>query len=184
MYHSVVSRTGTRFKGRDKKVTVTEADHFWLNGVPVRRVLRKNGKDLTPEERAKEDERLEKQTQKARERREAKDDARVRRAIPRATKRSLCRGFLSSVHSAIPGAIELDGADRLSLSTTLATHTRRPGIAQKTSIRDMAGTAWVDEQDKVLVRVEGHFVRAVQDRRRTCGGHQAGHAFHVSIRPR
>jgi hypothetical protein len=35
------------------------------------------------------------------------------------------------------------------------THSRAEDV-----IRDMAGTAWVDEQDHVLSRVEGHFVNS------------------------
>ncbi len=37
-------------------------------------------------------------------------------------------------------------------------------------IRDMAGTAWVDEQDRVLTRVEGHFVNTFKIGSRTGRG--------------
>ena len=47
IYHSLETQYEQQSGGREK-VTTSEAEHFWLNGVPVRRLLRKNGKDLYP----------------------------------------------------------------------------------------------------------------------------------------
>ena len=45
----------------------------WINGVPVRRLLKKDGKDLSPDELKKENERIDKEAAKARERRDKAD---------------------------------------------------------------------------------------------------------------
>ena len=33
-------------------------------------------------------------------------------------------------------------------------------------MRDLVGTAWVDEEDKMIVKLEGHFRECLQDWRR------------------
>lgn len=48
--------------GNVKKETVTVQQQFYVNGVPIERTLSKNGKDLTPDQARKEDERVMKET--------------------------------------------------------------------------------------------------------------------------
>lgn len=158
VYHSVSREQELGSKGEIKKVTVTEADHFWLNGVPVNRVLRKNGRDLTPEERAKEDERLEKQTQKARERREA-NDVRGTESDPQGHEEVTVSRLLTLGAFSNPRRIELEGRPTIVVDYTGDPHAKTRNRAED-AIRNLAGTAWVDEDDKVLVRVEGHFASA------------------------
>src|SRR5450631_1743946 len=74
IYHSVRTEREFDSHGQVKKTTITELDHFWLNGVPVRRVVKKDGKALSPEELAKENERIDKISANAREKRDKADD--------------------------------------------------------------------------------------------------------------
>ena len=73
LYHSVRTEQEMDGHGQVKKTTVTEADHFWVNDVPVHRVTRRDGKDLSPAEIAKENERIDKESAKQHERREQAD---------------------------------------------------------------------------------------------------------------
>lgn len=54
----------TDSKGKVKKSESEVKDQFFVNGIAIDRTLSKNGKDLTPEQTAKEDERVMKQTVK------------------------------------------------------------------------------------------------------------------------
>jgi hypothetical protein len=54
----------TDSKGNTKKDTTEVSELFYVNGIPIERTLQKNGKDLTPEETKKEDERVMKETLK------------------------------------------------------------------------------------------------------------------------
>jgi hypothetical protein len=54
----------TDSRGNAKKNTTEVKDQFFVNGIAIERTLQKNGKDLTPEETKKEDERVMKETLK------------------------------------------------------------------------------------------------------------------------
>lgn len=54
----------TDSKGNLKRKTSEVSDQFFVNGIPVQRTLSKNGKDLTPEQSRKEDDRVMKETLK------------------------------------------------------------------------------------------------------------------------
>ena len=74
LYHEVQTAHKTDGQGNVKKADIREFDVFWIEGVPVRRMTKKNGKELTAEEKKKESERIDKEVAKAKERR-AKADA-------------------------------------------------------------------------------------------------------------
>ena len=59
--------------GVPKKTESKDYEIFWLNGVNVARLLRVNGKDLTPDEQKKENERIDKQVERAKARRDKAD---------------------------------------------------------------------------------------------------------------
>lgn len=54
----------TDSRGNTKKNTTEVKDQFFVNGIAIERTLQKNGKDLTPDETKKEDERVMKETLK------------------------------------------------------------------------------------------------------------------------
>jgi hypothetical protein len=54
----------TDSKGNTKKDTTEVSDLFYVNGIPIERTLQKNGKDLSPDEAHKQDERVMKETLK------------------------------------------------------------------------------------------------------------------------
>ena len=153
IYHSIE----TQQEQASGKITTTESDHFWSNGVPVRRVVRKNGKDLSPDELAKEDRRIEKQSHDARERR-AKTEAQGKESDPQGHEEITVSRLLELGAFTNPRRISLNGRDTIQVDYAGDPHAKTRNRAEEV-IRDMAGTAWIDEQDKVLARAEGHFVR-------------------------
>ena len=54
----------TDSKGNTKKDTAEVSELFYVRGIPIERTLQKNGKDLTPEQTKKEDDRVMKETLK------------------------------------------------------------------------------------------------------------------------
>ena len=54
--------------------------------------------------------------------------------------------------------MDLNGRETIAVDYAGDPHAKTRNRAEDV-IRDMAGTAWVDEQDRVLVQVEGRFVR-------------------------
>jgi hypothetical protein len=157
LYHSVVTRTEVDSHGRDTKVLTTESDHFWLNGVPVERTLRRNGKDLTPDELAKEDQRIDKEAHKAHDRRE-KGDANGKETDPRGNDEITVSRFLSLGAFTNPRRIQLDGRSTIVVDYAGDPHAKAQNRAED-AVRDLAGTIWVDEQDKAIVRLEGRFAQ-------------------------
>jgi hypothetical protein len=156
IFHSVTTAEEVDGSGHTKKNTVIESDHFWINGVPVSRTTRKNGKDLSTDEIAKENERIDKQAAKAHEKRE-KGDQEGKETSPRGDDEITVSRLIELGAFTNARRVQLGGRDTIAVDFTgdpkAKTRNRAEGI-----VRDLMGTAWIDESDHVLVKVEGHFV--------------------------
>ena len=82
LYRSVQTAVESDGHGGVKKTETKEYDIFWVEGVPVHRLVRKNGKELSADEQKKENEQIDKEAAKAREKR-AKADAKGAETDPR-----------------------------------------------------------------------------------------------------
>lgn len=158
IYHSVETAQEVDGHGQVKKTTITEADHYWSNGVPVRRVVKKNNKALTPDEIAKEDARIEKESAKARDKRQ-KLDAAGKETDPRGNEEITVSRLLELGAFTNPRRVQLNGRDTIAVDYTGDPKAKTRNRAED-AIRDLRGTAWIDERDHVLARVEGQFVDA------------------------
>jgi hypothetical protein len=158
LYHSVETQQELGSHGEVKKTTVTESDHFWVNGVPVRRMVKKDGKPLSPDEIAKENERIDKISAKANEKREEADDQ-GKQTDPRGNEEVSVSRLLELGAFTNPRRVQLNGRDTIAVDFTGDPKAKTRNRAEDV-IRDLAGTAWIDEQDHVLARVEGHFVNS------------------------
>jgi hypothetical protein len=158
LYHSVETRQELGSHGEVKKTTVTEFDHFWVNGVPVRRTVKKDGKPLSPDEIAKENERIDKLTAKANEKREKADDQ-GKQTDPRGNEEVSVSRLLELGAFTTPRRVQLNGRDTIAVDFTGDPKAKTRNRSEDV-IRDLAGTAWIDEPDHVLARVEGHFINS------------------------
>jgi len=138
-----------------KKTETSDLEVFWLNGVPVRRTLKKNGKPLTPEEIKNEDERIDTVVRKAKERRE-KADAEGKETDPRGHDEITVSRLLELGTFSNPRREVINGRDTILVDfqgdPKAKTHNSAEGI-----FRELAGTVWVDEHDQTLQHLEGHF---------------------------
>jgi hypothetical protein len=142
--------------GGVKKTETKEYDEFWVEGVPVQRLIKKDGKELSELEKKKEDEEIDKEVAKAKERR-AKADAKGKETSPRGDDEITVSRLLELGSFTNARRVQMNGRDTIAVDFAgdPKAKTRNRG---EDVIRDLVGTAWVDEQDKVLVKVQGHFV--------------------------
>jgi hypothetical protein len=156
LYRSIVTDQQLNGHGELKKTETAEYEVFWVEGVPVHRLVKKNGKELSTDEQKKESERIDKDAAKAKERR-AKADEKGKESDARGNElmtasRTLELGSFTNVRR-----VQLNGRD-----TIVADYAGDPKAKTRTKfedvVKDLTGTVWVDEQDRVLVKAEGHFV--------------------------
>jgi hypothetical protein len=156
LYRSLVTEQQLDSHGGLKKTETREFEVFWENGVPEGRLVKKDGRELSPDEQKKESERIDKDSEKAKERRQ-KADEEGKESDPRGHELMTASRALELGSFTNPRRVELNGRD-----TIVADYAGDPKAKTRTRfeevVRDMMGTVWVDEQDRVLVKAEGHFV--------------------------
>jgi hypothetical protein len=156
LYRSVQTEVESDGHGGVKKTETKEYEIFWVEGVPVHRLERKNGKELSAEEQKKENEQIDKEVAKAKEKL-AKADAKGTETDPRGNELITVSRLLELGSFTNARRVELNGRDTIAVDFAgdPKAKTRNRG---EDVIRDLVGTAWVDEQDKVLVKAQGHFL--------------------------
>jgi hypothetical protein len=156
LYRSVQTHNETDGHGGVKKTETMEYDVFWVNGVPVHRLTKKNGKELSADEQKKENDKIDKEVAKAKERR-AKADEKGTETDPRGHEVVTVSRLLELGSFTNARRVQLNGRDTIAVDFAgdpkAKTRNRFEDV-----IRNMAGTAWVDEQDRMLVKAQGHFV--------------------------
>jgi hypothetical protein len=155
-YHVHLEEQDLGGKGNVKKTTVTDSESMTVDGVRIDRVVARNGKPLTAEESLKESNRIDKEIARAKSRREKHEakgqpsDSRGDVILP--ASRILELGTFSN-----PRRVDLDGRP-----TIVADYAGNPSVKARNPfegiVRDLVGTVWIDEKDRVLVRGEGHFL--------------------------
>ena len=157
LYHEVAVAQETDGHGGVKKTETNEYDVFWLNGVEVQKLVKKDGKELTAEEQKRESERIDKEVAKARERR-SKADAKGEETDSRGHEEVTVSRFLELGKFTNPRRVRVNGRETIAVDyegdPKAKTRNRFEDV-----IRDLAGTIWVDEEDSSISRIEGHFLR-------------------------
>jgi len=156
LYHESETLEEMDGHGGIKKTETRESDIFWLNGVEVRKLLKKNGKDLTPDELKKEDERIDKEVAKAKERR-AKRDAEGKETDSHGHEEVTVSRLLTLGSFSNPRRVVLDGRDAIAIDYVGDPKAKTRNRMEEV-IRDLAGTVWIDEEDRTIARLEGHFL--------------------------
>jgi hypothetical protein len=158
MYRSVQTHEETDGHGGVKKAETMEYDIFWVNGVRVHRLTKKNGKELSADEQKKESEQIDKQVARAKERR-AKADEKGTETDPGGHEVVTVSRLLELGSFTNPRRVQLNGRDTIAVDFVGDPKAKTKNRFEDV-IRDLAGTAWVDEKDKVLVKAQGHFVNS------------------------
>jgi hypothetical protein len=156
IFRSVQTEEHSDGHGGVKKTETREYDEFWVEGVPVQRMTKKDGKELSEAEKRKEDEEIDKEVAKAKEKR-AKEDAKGKETTPRGDDEITVSRLLELGSFTNARRLQMNGRDTIAVDFAGDPKAKTRNRAEDV-IRDLVGTAWVDEQDKVLVKVQGHFV--------------------------
>jgi hypothetical protein len=126
--------------GTVKKTSTGELEEFWINGVYFRRLLARDGKPISGNELKKQNELIDKRIADAEQRKQTKAAG----APPPNNQNSEEMIFLQVLESdkfSNPRRVQLNGRDTIAVDSA-----GNPEV-----------TAWVDEQDHALVRIEAHF---------------------------
>jgi hypothetical protein len=158
IFRSVQTEQHSDGHGGVKKTETREYDEFWVEGVPVQRMTRKDGKDLSEAEKKKESDEIEKEVAKAKEKR-AKADAKGQETTAHGDEEISVSRLLELGSFINARRVQLNGRDTIAVDFAgdpkAKTHNRSEDV-----VRDLVGAAWIDEQDHVLVKVQGHFLKA------------------------
>ena len=156
LYREVATTQESDGQGGLKKSETKEYDVFWLNGVQVHKLVKKNGIELTAEEQKKESDRIDKEVAKAKERR-TKADAKGQETDSHGHEEITVSRFLELGSFTNPRRLKL--ADRNTIAVDYAGDPKaKTRNRSEDVVRDLAGTIWVDEQDQVISRLEGHLL--------------------------
>ena len=155
-YHVRLQQLELDNDGDIKKTTTTDSESITVDGIRVDRVVARDGKPLTPEETRKESDRIDKEVAKAkarREKRESQGKETDSNGDPVLTASRILE--LGSFTNAC--RVDLDGRP-----TIIADYNGDPNARTHTeferAFRDLVGTVWIDEEERVLVRAAGHFL--------------------------
>jgi len=155
-YHVHTENQELDGKGDLKKTETRDAESFTVDGILVNRTVAKDGKTLTPDEMKKENERIDKEVAKAKERK-AKLDSEGKATDENGNEELTVSRILQLGTFANERRIDVNGR-----STIVVDYVGDPNAKTKTRfeavVRDLVGTVWVDERDRAIVQVQGHFV--------------------------
>jgi hypothetical protein len=130
--------------GSVKKTESEEDEIFYVNTHEVRRQVKKDGKDLTPEQQQKEQERVMKYVEKA-------EKTPPGQAPNGEVVISVSR-ILAVVKVSSPRREMLDGRSTIAFDFTGDPHAKAHGPAEEAA-RRMSGTVWIDEKDRQVRRL-------------------------------
>jgi hypothetical protein len=154
IYHEVVQQQ----RSDGKKGVTHEYDIFWLDGVQVQKLTRKDGKDPNAEEQRKENERIDKEVAKAKERK-AKAATKGVATDSHGNEEITVSRFLELGNFTHARRVRLNGRETIAVdyagNPKAKTRNRMEDV-----IRDLSGTLWIDEQDRTIARLEGHFANS------------------------
>jgi hypothetical protein len=130
--------------GSVKKTESEEDEIFYVNTHEVRRQVKKDGRDLTPEQQQKEQERVMKYVEKA-------EKTPPGQAPNGEVVISVSR-ILAVVKVSSPRREMLDGRSTIAFDFTGDPHAKAHGPAEEAA-RRMSGTVWIDEKDRQVRRL-------------------------------
>lgn len=154
-YH--VHRVMEEFDGDEavKKTTVTDSESLTVGGVRIQRVVARNGVPLTPDEAKKENQRVDEEIAKA-QKDKAKRDAKVAGGKGDDTiisaSRMLELGTFSNERR-----VMLNGRPTIVLDYAGNRNVKTKNKSEDI-VKDLVGTVWFDEADRVIARTEGRFL--------------------------
>jgi hypothetical protein len=133
--------------GQVKKTESEEDEVFFVNSHEIDRKVKKNGKDLTPDEQKKEQEHVMKEVEKAQKTPPGKSLDRNEVSVSQ---------LLAIMKVSNPRREMLDGRSTLAFDFAGDPHAQTHGMAEDAS-KKLSGTLWIDERDREVRRLIARF---------------------------
>jgi hypothetical protein len=146
-YREVMQTDDIDSNGQVKKTESQESEVFFVNGHHIERLVKKNGKELSADEQKKEQERVQKEVEKASKLDPNKSLSHDQISISR---------ILAIMKLSNPRRVMLDGRQTIAFDFIGDPHAQTHGLAEDAS-KKMAGTVWVDEKDREVAKLTVHF---------------------------
>jgi hypothetical protein len=128
--------------GNTKKVETEEHEVFFVNGERVQKLVRKDGKDLTPEQARKEQDRVNKEVLKI---------SKPGYSNPDKDEITVSR-LLQIVTFSRPRRVRLNGRDTIAFDFAGDPHAKTHGRGED-ALKKVSGTIWIDEADREVSRM-------------------------------
>jgi hypothetical protein len=128
--------------GNTKKVETEEHEVFFVNGERVQKLVRKDGKDLTPEQARKEQDRVNKEVLKI---------SKPGYTNPNKDEITVSR-LLQIVTFSRPRRVQLNGRDTIAFDFAGDPHAKTHGRGED-ALKKVSGTIWIDEADREVSRM-------------------------------
>ena len=141
-FRSVQTTRQLDSSGNTKKVETEEHEVFFVNGHQVEKLVRKDGKDLTPDQARKEQDRVNKAVLKISQpgyKSPESDDITVAR-------------LLQIVTFSRPRRVQLNGRDTIAFDFAGDEHAKTHGRDEE-ALKKVSGTIWIDEADHEVSRM-------------------------------
>jgi hypothetical protein len=133
--------------GRVKKTETEENEIFFVNGHHIQRLVKKNGKDLSPDEQKKEQDRVMKEIEKAQKLDPSKSMEGGEVSVSH---------ILAIMKASNPRRVTLNGRDAIAFDFVGDPHAQTHGLAEDAS-KKLAGTIWIDEKDRQVAKLTVRF---------------------------
>jgi hypothetical protein len=146
-YHDSLRIDDLDSNGQVKKTETEDYEIFFVNSHHIQRLVKKNGKDLSPDEQKKEQERVTKEVEKATKLEPGKSMEAGEISISR---------ILAIMKVSNPRRVSLNGRQTIAFDFVGDPHAQTHGIAEDAS-KKLAGTLWVDEKDTQVAKLTVHF---------------------------
>lgn len=146
-YHETTVTKTLNKDGSVKKTETQENDVFYVHAHRIDRLVRKDGKDLSPGEAKKEQDRVTKEVEKAQN---------VPPGEPINGDNISVTRLLEIMQVSNPRRELLDNRPTIRFDFTGNPHAKTHGRAEDAS-KKLAGSIWVDEQDREVRRLEARF---------------------------
>jgi hypothetical protein len=156
----VEDETELESNGTTKKHTVTESTFFYFAGEEISTVTKRDGKPLTDAEVKKEAEKAQKRVEENQKRvakKDAKEEKAQKEGKPPKDDDVGIEKFLRACQFVNPRRERFRGQDLLAFDFE-ANPEYKPRNLTERLVQKLAGSIWVDEEARDVVRLEGYFV--------------------------
>lgn len=152
IYRETVQIDQLEGDGGVKHGSLEEREVFYIGGHRISRLIGKDGHDLSPAERRKEEEKVSQRIEKYKKAQERKDSAKSTDS----GKQLTIETFLRICRFTNPRRIALNGRDTIVFDFSGNPESKTHGILEN-ALKKLTGTMWIDEASREVTRMEARF---------------------------